>query len=74
MFIITGKTRGKRIHIEWVTLGVDVMRDKTLKRRDLNVSHTLGSEDKTDSKTNPSGHDTEGDSRPGQTRKKPRGR
>jgi hypothetical protein len=24
-------------------MGVGVMRDKTLKRRDLNVSHTLGS-------------------------------
>ena len=49
-----------------------MMRDQTLKRRDLNSSHTLGCTRKTDSKTNPSGHDGEGDSRPGQTRKKPR--
>ena len=36
-------------------MGVGVMRDCTLKRRDLNTSYTLGS----------------GDTRPGQTRKKP---
>ena len=46
------------------------MRVRTLKRRDLNVSYTLGCSGKTDSKSNPSCHYTEGDSRPGQTHKK----
>ena len=53
-------------------MGVDVMRDQTLKRRGQNSSRTLGCEGKTDSNPNPSGHDTEGGSRPGQTHKKPR--
>ncbi len=43
-----------------------------LQRRDLNSSYTLGSSGKTDSNPNPSGHDTEGDSKSGQTRQKPR--
>ena len=47
-------------------MGVDVMRDQTLKRRDLNSSPTLGCVGKTDSKPNPSGLDGEGDSRLGQ--------
>ena len=38
-------------------MGVGIMRDETLKRRDLNVSHTLGYMDAR---------------RPGQTRKKPK--
>ena len=56
-------------------MGVDVMRDQTLKRKDLNTSYTLGWSGKTDSKyskVNPNGHNVEGDSSPGQTRKKPR--
>ena len=43
-----------------------------LQRRDLNSSYTLGSSGKTGSNPNPSGHDGEGDSKAGQTRKKPR--
>ena len=53
-------------------MGVDVMRDQTLKPRDLNVSHTLDCVGKTDSNPNPSGNDTEGDSRSGETHEKPR--
>jgi hypothetical protein len=47
-------------------MGVGIMRDETLKRRDLNVSHTLG---KTYSNLS-SGHT--GLRSPGQTRKKPK--
>ncbi len=39
-------------------------------KRDLNTSHTPGYTGEPDSKTNPSGHDTEGGSRSGQTHKK----
>jgi hypothetical protein len=49
-------------------VGIIVMRDQTLKRRDLDSSHTLGC--KTYS-TPSSGHST-GGRRPGQTRKKPK--
>jgi hypothetical protein len=45
------------------------MRDETLKRRDLNVSYTLGFTGKRYSKSS-GGHG--GDRRPGQTRKKPK--
>jgi hypothetical protein len=37
-------------------MGVSIMRDETLKRRDLNVSHTLGCPGKTYSKPS-SGHE-----------------
>ena len=53
-------------------MGVDVMRDQILKRRDLNTSRTLGCTGTTDGNPNPNGHDTEGDCSPGQTHKKPR--
>ena len=51
-------------------MGVGVMRDYTSKLRELSVSHALGCAGETYSKT--SGH-TEGDTSPGQTRKKPKG-
>jgi hypothetical protein len=52
-------------------MGVGVMRDQTLKRRDLNASHTLGCVGKTYSKHG-SGH--AGGKRPCQTEKKPKAR
>ena len=51
-------------------MGVGTIRDKTVKRRDRNVPHTLGDVGKTYSKTS-SGH-TSGDRRSGQTHKKPK--
>ena len=58
-------------HITDARRMIQTQRDQTLKRRDLNASHTLGCAGKTDRKPNPSGHDAEGGSTPGQTRKKP---
>ena len=53
-------------------MGVGIMRDLMVKRRDLNSSHTLGCVGRNKSKTSngSSGHN-EG-TRPGQTRKKPK--
>jgi hypothetical protein len=53
-------------------MGVGIMRDETLKRRDLNASHTLGCVGRNNSKPSirSSGH--AGGTRPGQTRKKPK--
>ena len=53
-------------------MGVGIMRDYKLKRRDLNSSHTLGCSGRNDSKTciGSSGH--AGDTRSGQTWKKPK--
>jgi hypothetical protein len=50
-------------------MGVGIMKDETLKRRDLNDSHTLGSAGRTYNKPR-SGHT--GGRRPGQTLKKPK--
>jgi hypothetical protein len=50
-------------------MGVVIIRDETLNRRDLNSSDTLGCTGKTYSKFS-GGHT--GDRRPGQTRKKPK--
>ena len=52
-------------------MGVGLMRDQTLKRRDLNTSHTLGCVGKTYSKH---GSGDAGGQRPCQTEKKPKAR
>ena len=55
--------------MDGLNMGVGIMRDKTLKRRDLNVSHTLGRTGGNNSKSciGSSGH--VGGTRTGQTRK-----
>ena len=53
-------------------MGVGVMRDESLKRRDLNSSHTLGSSGKKNSKPNIGIHDHPGNTRPDQTHKTPK--
>jgi hypothetical protein len=52
-------------------MGVGIMRDSTLKRRDLNVSYTPGCPRRNNSKSSSGSSGHVGDMRPGQTRKKP---
>ena len=53
-------------------MGVDIMRVKTLERRDLNASHTLGCAGRKNGKPSSGSSGHVGDTRPGQTRKKPK--
>ena len=53
-------------------MGVGIMRDYTLKRRDLNVSHTLGYVGRNKSKHSIGSSGHTGGTKPGQTIKKPR--
>ena len=53
-------------------MGVGIMRDYTLKRRDLNSSHTLGCAGRNNSKSSIGSSGHVGGTRPGQTRKKPK--
>ncbi len=51
-------------------MGVGIMRDLTLKRRDLNTSHTLCCAGRTNSKTSRGSSGHAGGTTPGQTRKR----
>ena len=53
-------------------MGVGVMRDSSLKRRDLHASHTLGCAGRKNSKPNIGIRGHSGGTRPGQTRKTPK--
>jgi hypothetical protein len=53
-------------------MGVGIMRDETLKRRNLNSSYTLGCEGGNDSKPSIGSHGHYGATRRGQTRKTPK--
>jgi hypothetical protein len=52
-------------------MGVGIMRDYTIKRRNLNVSHTLGCVSRNNSKPSIGSSGHSGGTSPGQTRKKP---
>ncbi len=54
------------------SVGVGIMRDETLKQRDLNDSDTLGCEGRNNSKSSIGSSGHVGDTRPGQTHKKPK--
>jgi hypothetical protein len=53
-------------------MGVGIMKDSTLKRRDLNSSPTLGSVGRNNSKTRTGSSGHVGGTSPGQTCKKPK--
>jgi hypothetical protein len=53
-------------------MGVGIMRDQTLKRRDLNSSHTLGCAGRNNIKPSSGSSGHAGGTRPGHTRKKPK--
>jgi hypothetical protein len=53
-------------------MGVGLMRDYTLKRRDLNTSHTLGYTGRKNSTPSIGSHGHTGGTRPGQTLKTPK--
>jgi hypothetical protein len=67
LFIIRGKVRTR----EYIQIGVGITRDYTLKRRDLNSSHTLGYVGRNNINPSTGSSGDIGGTSPGQTRKEP---